>query len=279
MSSTRAIAGLAAILVLAFLVPNGPERAVAGVNLDGTLVLHAEPQLVFTYGQDFSGSGNLSDCSAVVDSVDALGTCVAFAMAVFPTEEPDRLTGLTFGVSYDPAELTIAGYGTNCDFELPNADWPEPNSGTALTWTVPRSGRIVEAYWFAAYSNYGAPATLPLAAHPAQGGTFADSGTPAVLDDILPTASSGSAPAAGIPCPPPAIDLRGQLRGDHRAVEVGAGLVVRGPWAIVCEHRIGSLEEGRMTTASWLAANPNRSSSARRMSTGPPAAATSIQAR
>jgi len=113
------------------------------------------------------------------------------------------LAGVTFGVNYDSTAIFILAAGSCADFEISTGAWPAPNSGTALTWSEPRTSHLTEVYWFAGYTYDGATqATFALQSHPTQGGSFADDSVPAALDDIsgfgvLGFGMPGSIPGCG----------------------------------------------------------------------------------
>lgn len=180
------------------------SNASAGPNVDGRLILHANESLVYSAGADYCGQSDLTACSTAVVTLAATGsTQVLHALAAFTDSLDDRLAGLTFGIQYDDLELSVDAFASCGSFELPNDDWPNAGSGTAITWSTPRSGRLIECYWFAVYSTTDASSAFALTPHPAQGGFFADPSTPAVVDSIASFGSIGFGIPGTDPCPPP----------------------------------------------------------------------------
>lgn len=202
-STLGVLLSTALCLLLTLLFLNGScQAARAGVNAGGVLLLHANTELVFSPdGSSYSGQSGIATCEQVVSQTQ-LGVVptVIFAIAAFPTDSSPRISGASFGISYDSELITVLAYGTSADFELPTPDWPAPASGTALTWNAPRTGTAIELYWFAAYS-YEHPTTMAMAPHPSQDATLADDAIPAVLDTIAVFGALGFGTPGAVPCP------------------------------------------------------------------------------
>jgi hypothetical protein len=182
--------------------------ALAGPNAGGTLILHANPSLVFTSGiQDYCGMSGLDSSSAAVTSVlwDPDEKVVFHVIAAFPPESSPRLKALSFGIDFDSTKFIIAAHGECADFEVPGADWPKPGTGTTESWTTStQTGLLTECYWFAGYvysEQEGEDSTsVALIPHPQQGGVFVDDASPAAVDTIAGYGSLGF----GMTVPPPA---------------------------------------------------------------------------
>jgi hypothetical protein len=177
----------------------------AAPNADGRLILHANSTLVYSSDNTaYCGMSQLDACSLSVVTIAADGNAyIVHAVAAFTDSTAGRLLGLTFGVDYDEGELEVVDLGSCGDFELATSTWPGPGSGTAITWFAPRSGRLVDCYWFAIYADETAHSTFRLAEHPTQGADFADDAQPANLDPIAGFGSVGFGTAGTCPCPPP----------------------------------------------------------------------------
>ncbi|MCA9758888.1 MAG: hypothetical protein KDA27_24045 [Candidatus Eisenbacteria bacterium] len=182
--------------------------AQAGPNEGGTLVWHLDPTIEYTSDisnycglsgvacqWDFDGCDNgynyEGECQPQIGALNPTGpadatTYVAAVLAAFPEGSCPRVSGVTFGfATYDDTNVFIVNQGACGDFELPTNNWPGQFEGTAVTWSAPIVSQLVEIYWFAAYAYYAdRDGSLTLAAHPTQGGKFADDSVPSVLDDI-----------------------------------------------------------------------------------------------
>ncbi|MFN8548740.1 MAG: hypothetical protein U0527_12445 [Candidatus Eisenbacteria bacterium] len=184
------------------------STALAGPNAGGTLLLHADPSLVYTTGgPGYCALPSLTNCEDAVVSVAGSATHVIQVIAAFPEGSLPRLTGITFGVQYDEG-VTIVEHGTCGDFLLPDPNWPATGTGAAITWSIPELTQLVPVYWFAAY-NYGAPAAahLELTPHPTQGGSFGDVRVPSILDPITGFGSLGFDAPGVLACPAPVTDI------------------------------------------------------------------------
>jgi hypothetical protein len=185
-----------------------PALTFAGPNEGGTLILHANPSLVFTSDiQDYCGLSALDSCSAAVTSVEwDPGNHVVFqAIAAFPSGSSPRLKGLSFGIDYDPTKLVMAARGTCADFEISDGGWPAPGTGTAQSWTTgTQTGVLTEVYWFCgyAYSEQGGEdsTSVSLIPHPLQHGVFVDDAFPAEVDAIAAYGTLGFGRAGSAPC-------------------------------------------------------------------------------
>lgn len=180
--------------------------ASAGPNVNGTLLVHVNPSVVFTVDTStYCGASGLTSCIEANPNHSGSESVVAFVVAAFPSSAPPVLAGVTFGISYD---CLILGQVACADFELAESNWPASGSGTALTWNTARTTPIVECYWFAAYNYYApAPASFCVTPHPTQGGYFADDSVPSLLDPIAAYGCLGFDTPGSAPClnPPPGI--------------------------------------------------------------------------
>jgi hypothetical protein len=203
----RALASVPWLVACFLLVPS---LALAGPNAGGTLILHANPSLVFTSDiQNYCGLSALDSCSAAVTSVEwDPGKHVVFhAIAAFPSGSSPRLKGLSFGIDYDPAKFVVAARGTCADFEISDGGWPAPGTGTAQSWTTgTQTGVLTEVYWFVGYAyseQQGEDSTsVALIPHPRQHGVFVDDAFPAEVDTIAAFGRLGFGEIGHLACPP-----------------------------------------------------------------------------
>ena len=179
-----------------------PGLAQAGPNAGGTLIVHHTPGvLTSTDATDYCDSAVLASCEAAITTVelDVVRRLWTVMAAFHPTSNP-RLSGIVFGVDYDPNVVTI-DYHAGCgDFQLDTGSWPGPGSGTALTWNSTRTTRLTPVYYFAGY-GYANPATFSIINHPSQGLSFADDSVPSELDPVAGTGVLGFGMPGSAPCP------------------------------------------------------------------------------
>lgn len=200
-----------------------PGPVLAGPNENGVLILHAKPSLVFTVDHgSYCGLSELTRCEDAVVRVDGASTFLFYVFAAFPLENEPCLWGLTFGVEYDEAVLTVVGFGSCGNYELSDDDWPSSGEGTAVIRDENQTEHLSEVYWFAAYAEYYAePASFVLGPHPTQGGNFVENCTViGELDDITAYGRLGFNMDGDAPCPPgpvPAVsESWGHLKGRYR---------------------------------------------------------------
>jgi subtilisin family serine protease len=196
-------------LLLASLVPAVAFVATspAGPNADGVLLLHANRSLVYTVDtQDYCGQSDLSACSLAVATVpwEPDTTRVFYVLAAFPATSQPRLKALSFGVDWDPDKLVVLGHGSCGDFEIADNSWPDPGTGTGLSWSQVQTGLLVDVCWFAAYT-YSAndPDTTSFAVtpHPIQEAVMVDDATPPNEDVVAAFGRLGFGTAGSAPCP------------------------------------------------------------------------------
>ena len=177
--------------------------AAAGPTEGGTLILHANPDLVYSPSLEYCGSSGIESCAEALTRVpaDPDAYTVFFALAAFPSASSPSLTGVTFGVQYDAQELLVADTGSCGEFEIHTDDWPQPGSGTAMTWFTPQRQHLVELQWFSAYVlSDAASTTFDLSEHPTQGGLFGSDGH-GHLDEIADYGRLGFGADGYLPCP------------------------------------------------------------------------------
>jgi hypothetical protein len=217
------------VLLLTVLTSAGVWGQETGPNVGGVLVIHSNPDLVYSAGTDYGaespyGCSNDIDCPnpatppdctcgpivASVPSPDPEGTAyVCWVYAAFPIPDTcPRVKGLTFGVTWDePSAISVVAWDMQADLELPTTSpaWPSVGSGTALTWAATQQSIFFQVYWFALYAYYDT--TFELMAHPSQGGFFGDDAVPSHLQAVVDYGRLGIGVVGHVPdgdyCLPP----------------------------------------------------------------------------
>ncbi|MEZ4648055.1 MAG: hypothetical protein R3E97_04570 [Candidatus Eisenbacteria bacterium] len=148
-------------------VPCPPDGC--SFNAGGALIVHANETVQYEQGAAYCDSSGIVTCGAGINTVASADTLVFHVLAALPNDGGSRLTGVTFGIDYDPALITILDSGSCGDFELAEPAWPDSGTGTAVTWTTAQLDELVDVYWFAIEIEGGGPARFGLTAHPTQG--------------------------------------------------------------------------------------------------------------
>ncbi|MEZ4655509.1 MAG: hypothetical protein R3E12_18450 [Candidatus Eisenbacteria bacterium] len=194
------------ISILVLIAAATTRLAIAGPNAGGTLVIHADPDVVYSPDIEYCGFGTLpASCAEVNTRVDGTATTTWHVFAAFPENSHPRLAGVAWGVTYDPDRVVVADWGGCGDFELPNSGWPAPGEGTAVTWGVAQTATFTEIYWFAGYVYAAEATSFDLTLHPQQGGSFVGrQRPPGSLDPIADFGELGFNGNPGyLPCPDP----------------------------------------------------------------------------
>lgn len=193
-------ASLVSVLV-SVLVVAWTASCAAGPNEYGTLVFHVDPSVVLTDGETYCERSAVESCAEVIARADGSDPVVFWTLAAFIEGSSPRLAGVEFGIDYDPSATPLLAHAACGDFELPTSGWPDPGEGTAVTFTVPRTGTIEEVYWFAAYSYAGSATQFNLAPHPVHGAVFADDSIPSEIDPVARLGVLGFNAPGDVPCP------------------------------------------------------------------------------
>ena len=224
---SHALAGVVWFTGLLLLASN---LALAGPNEGGTLILHANPSLVFTNDmQNPCGQSALDSCAAAVTSVawDPGKRIVFHAIAAFPPESSPRLKALSFGIDFDSTKFVLAARGTCADFEIPGNGWPGSGTGTSQSWTTgTQTGLLTEAYWFVGYTyseQEEDSTSVALIPHPEQHGVFVDDAFPSEVDTIAAYGTLGFGMAGALPCPNGPSDVVWVPNGGQADIEGGEG--------------------------------------------------------
>ena len=165
-----------------------PVIGFAGPNAGGSLIIHANRALSYTDGNTgYCAQSALASCDEAVVTVPANSdsTVVFYVLASFPENSSPRLLGLTYGIQYNSALISLDDYGVCAEHELAMDTWPASGSGTSVVWDAAQTATLTEVYWFAAHTYAKvSSATFALTAHPDQDGLFGDDSVPAQLDEI-----------------------------------------------------------------------------------------------
>jgi len=177
----------------------------AGPNSGGTLILHDCGLFYYDTDPDACQSGtdpaSCTEADPEVEYATGGGWCALIRVyAAFPATSNPRMMGVSWGVHYNAGLLWFLGYRACADFELSDAGWPGPDTGTSVTWNAAQTGHLVPLYGFFA-ETYSRPATVTLIAHPTYGGWFGDDSVPAILDPIAGYGTLGFDTPGVLICP------------------------------------------------------------------------------
>lgn len=191
---------LALLLIAATGLPAAP--ALAGPNEEGSLILHIEPDLVYTTtsSRNWCDYSTLRDCTQA--NVYAPGddqVVVIFLMAAFPLYDSPRVKGLQFGIDYTcPAPISSGHCGEDV-VEVSDFSWPAPFTGTAIAYDSVVTDRLFVVYWFATYAYDGT--TFSVIDHPGQGeASFGNDTIPVIQDRVEGFGKVGFGVAGENPC-------------------------------------------------------------------------------
>jgi hypothetical protein len=194
--------GLGLILLAAFF----PTAAFAGPNAGGTLVAHDATLLVSATSSSTSicSQGTIPDsCGAIDTRLDGSSSSapkIWKVYAAFPATSSPSLSGISWGIHFDPDLLSVDAGGNCADWELNDNGWPDSDLGSQVTWQTAQTSHLVPVYWFAGYQVSTTPAAFELRGHPSQEGKFGDNTVPAVLDPIAGYGRLGFGSAGFNPC-------------------------------------------------------------------------------
>jgi len=120
--------------------------------------------------QHYLDSYAITSCEEQVNRIDTSQNVIWFVLSSW--DESKRFSGTEFGLgSYSPESFAFVGFGPcfpNEGLEIPTANWPGPNQGTAFVVTQDAwTGNLVPVYWFAGYAY--SEGVLPLSIDPTTG--------------------------------------------------------------------------------------------------------------
>lgn len=158
--STLARALLLAAVVA--IVAGSAGRASAGTNYGAKLILHYNPNLLYTFdgSQSWDGYSDLWDCkdAGTQVSVEDGSLVIFYLLAAFDNFASPEIKAMNFGISYSSPLVAPVAYGPcgGDTFEVSDDNWPASGTGTAMSWTYyPLTRQINEVYWFASYAYSG----------------------------------------------------------------------------------------------------------------------------
>jgi hypothetical protein len=103
---------------------------------------------------------------------DGLGVELYYAVVVSPPTNLPSFDTIAFGIGEYDSYVCYVGYWGPCHSELnpleiPDPDWPQPNTGTAISW-APHcfTDPVIPVYYFGFYLYYGDGGQVPLMPHP-----------------------------------------------------------------------------------------------------------------
>lgn len=193
------------------------STAVAGPNVGGVLVVHSDPEIVYTTA--CSGADTISLCSSLISEAPDNGIVNWIVLVAFPESRSGAISTISFGLGDYDAEASYIAYWEACNtnlnpIEIPTDNWPQPGTGTSISWAPScLSGELIPIYRFQSYVN--APGTIPLAPHPTHGWEEGFVDCDAQQDPILGFGILGLGVPGHNPCPE------------------AAEIVVEGTWGVI----------------------------------------------
>jgi len=172
-----------------------------GPNAGGTLIVHTNPSVAYTYEDvDYCGQANLDQCELAITREDRPVLTGLHVLAAFPASSSPRLKGVSFGIHYGTC-VQLLNWHPCSEFESPDPTWPASDQGTGLSFNSAQTTHLTELYWFVAYVEPGRVEEFRLTPHPTQGALFADDSVPAVVDPIVDLGRFGWLQDGYRPCP------------------------------------------------------------------------------
>jgi len=187
----------------------------AGRNADGAMLLHTNDACSFSTGWDYCGDlGPYSaplpaTCDELVTTTtrDIAIESIVWMVAAFADASSPSVKSFQTGLYGDITPDMFSGWGfcPSNGLEIPDATWPGPNSGTAVTYLFPAiTSHLFKIYYFAC----GAPFSGAIMRsgdyvggdHHAE---WADDSDPAVIDYVFRFGSVGWGVAGSKDCPIP----------------------------------------------------------------------------
>ena len=184
--------------------------ALGGPNAGGTLIVH-NPQLIYPGGgQDFSACGQgippatCESANTRIDDSDSRYVVWKVYVAFAPCTSP-RLKAMDFGIVYDPSIILVdhgccLGDPNHGIQDLPGPGWPNSGTNDVIVWQYTQTTTLVEAYWFAGYTDGGQAGQFRMTGG-RFGGMFADDSVPTLLDPIAGYGSLGFNEPGSAACP------------------------------------------------------------------------------
>lgn len=158
----------AALLVILLMAV--PVAAFAGQNAGAALLASAGSVTKTTPATCAALGGKL--CADLTPNFNTQLAPLQSYVAVYVGRQPalTGLSGVDFGVQYDPNALYLPAW-THCgSLEVNGTGWPAPGSGNTVVWTSPQAGETVLVGYFTMQKYAGYPSyDWTLGAHPLYG--------------------------------------------------------------------------------------------------------------
>jgi hypothetical protein len=195
-----------------------------GANRDGALIVHADPQIVYSSGRAYCGSNyrGPANCSSAVTDVDGFTTdaILVWFLAAFPRNASPAINAVQFGIATSLSSDAMVAHGPcgSSVLELPDPYFPENYSGTLVSFSTIRE-TFSPIYWFAIEGTNGG--TFGSAVYPGDGrAVFVDDGSPPAEDQIYRFGKVGWGTSGGNDCPQDSYEIRsstwGVVKGGYR---------------------------------------------------------------
>ncbi len=195
-----------------------------GANRDGALIVHADPQTVYSTGRDYCVSGYIgpSSCSNAVTDVDGLTTdaILVWFLVAFPRNANPAINAIQFGVTTTVSGAAIGAHGPcgTSVLELADQDFPMNYTGTLVSLSTIRE-TLAPIYWFAIEGTMGD--TFGSTVYPGDGrAVFVDDASPPNEDEFSRFGKVGWGTSGSNDCPPDQYEIRpstwGKLKDGFR---------------------------------------------------------------
>lgn len=182
----RACAACLSLLLVACVLPND---AWSGRNSGGSLVVHAEPGLVYSTGYDYCEQSYVDPgrCVDTVTQVDEVpgGASILWILAAFPAGASPAVVVTQFGVesTIGPGAAVAHGPCGPVSFTIPHPEFPSSGTGIAVTYYPTVYRTLFPVYWLALEGTSGD--TFATTVDPGLGtAVFVDEGRPAQSDEV-----------------------------------------------------------------------------------------------
>lgn len=169
-------------LVLLLVACTVSTDAWSGRNSGGSLIVHAEPGLVYSADYDYCGQSYFDPgrCTDAITQVDELPgeASILWILAAFPAGASPAVVLAQFGVENTVGPGAIVGHGPcgPVSFTIPHAEFPSSGTGIAVAYYPTVYRTLFPVYW--------------LAIEGASGDTFATTADPVIGSAVFVDESS-----------------------------------------------------------------------------------------
>lgn len=186
----------------------------AGPNANAVLLIHKQP-VEFSVGTAYCEVTDIVHCSQVINEGPSDSLLALTVILSLDANEGPRVRAVAFGIEYD-STVTIIDQTPCGDLEIPDPQWPNSHTGTAVAWTDTQRQDLIPVYSFGAYST--SSAELRLIPHPTQGAVVADDTVPSEVDTLACLGTFGFDVPGGSCCAATAVPLDPLVPKPARAV-------------------------------------------------------------